>query len=280
VEFDPHGVGATATVPVGAGAPLTAVACVSAGLCVGVDSANRAFAGTAAVPAPPSGRGAPRIVGRAQAGSTVRGIHGGWSVHPTSYVVVWERCGRTGVCRPVTGATGGSYRLGPADVGDTIRVMETAADAGGGSTPQVSARTPRVTGKPGPPRFSGVSLTGVLSHRPRLSLTVIADRWGPRLRRVQIVFPKGLRVARRTAVGVHPSSRGVRRVLSRRGCAVTIVLPRAVSRLRVTIGSPGLTISAAAAHASRGARALALTGTVVWSGHAKLHFVGSFRPES
>jgi hypothetical protein len=281
VEFDPHGAGATATVPVGAGAPLTAVACVSAGLCVGVDSANRAFVGTGAIPAPPTGRGAPRIVGRAQAGSTLREIHGGWSVNASSYGLVWERCGHTGACQPLAGATGGSYRLGRADVGDTIRVVEEAADAGGGSAPQASARTRRVTGQPGPPRFSGVSLTGVRSGTPRLSLTVSANRWGPRLGQVEIVFPKGVTVARRAAVGVHPSLRGVRYGLFEHGRAVRILLPWAVSRLRVTIGYPGLKVSRGAARAGRrGARALTLTGTVAWTGHPKLHFAGSFAPKS
>ena len=131
------------------------------------------------------------------------------------------------------------------------------------------------------PRFSGVSLTGVRSRRPRLSLTVVANSWGPRLREVELVLPNGLRVARIAAVGVQPSRRGVRGVLSQRGRAVTIRLPRAVSRLRLTIGSPGLTISAGAARAGRrGARALALTGAVAWSGHRKLHFVVRFRPKN
>jgi hypothetical protein len=48
----------------------------------------------------------------------------------------------------VRGATGTTYHLGRADIGAELRVVETARNAGGLSTPSWSRSTPGVQSKP------------------------------------------------------------------------------------------------------------------------------------
>ena len=59
-------------------------------------------------------------------------------------------------CSAITGATSQTYTLTAADVGHTIRVQETASNAGGSSSPATSSQVGPVT----PAAISG-SLSGV-----------------------------------------------------------------------------------------------------------------------
>jgi hypothetical protein len=86
----------------------------------------------------------PTIAGSAVPGQTLTESHGVWSNAPTSYSYQWDRClgGFFGsFCLAIGGATGQTYTLGSADVGWTIRVVETAHNAGGPSGPAASAET-------------------------------------------------------------------------------------------------------------------------------------------
>jgi hypothetical protein len=88
----------------------------------------------------------PSIAGAAEQGRTLTLVPGGWTPSPASTGVQWARCNATGAgCSPIAGATGASYELGAADLGATIRVQETAADANGESAPAASSPSAVVT---------------------------------------------------------------------------------------------------------------------------------------
>ena len=91
---------------------------------------------------PPSNTTAPTISGTTQQGSTLTVANGSWTNSPSSFAYQWQRCSPT--CSNVAGATASSYRIAPADVGDTIDVVVTASNAGG-SASQTSAPTRTVT---------------------------------------------------------------------------------------------------------------------------------------
>ncbi len=88
--------------------------------------------GTTSVPANTS---LPTISGTAQAGQTLSASSGSWSESPTSYVYQWQRCDSAGGnCTAIAGATSSSYAVVSADVGYTLRVAVTAANAAGSAT--------------------------------------------------------------------------------------------------------------------------------------------------
>lgn len=71
-------------------------------------------------------------------------VHGTWKWNPTSYTYQWQLCNSSGAgCAAISGATSQTFALTTADVGGTIRVQETAKNAGGTST-ATSAQTPVV----------------------------------------------------------------------------------------------------------------------------------------
>lgn len=89
----------------------------------------------ASAPAPaPAVSTAPSISGNALAGETLSAAPGSWTGSPTSYVYSWLRCGSTGPCSAVTGATAASYVLSTADAGQTVRVAVTAVSTSGSAT--------------------------------------------------------------------------------------------------------------------------------------------------
>jgi RHS repeat-associated protein len=92
------------------------------------------------VPAKPVNQSPPAITGVQRAGQTLTETHGSWTNEPTSYEYQWERCNSQGEsCVLIAGAEGQSYVLADADIAHTIRVIETAINAGGESQPAVSA---------------------------------------------------------------------------------------------------------------------------------------------
>jgi len=74
----------------------------------------------------------PRIIGLLHVGSTLRSGPGSWNVAGLSYAYQWERCDPSRAnCRPISGATGGTYKVEAHDVGHTISVTVVASDPGG-----------------------------------------------------------------------------------------------------------------------------------------------------
>jgi WD40 repeat protein len=123
----------------------------------GGESAPALSAQTAVITAPagevPVNATAPQLSGAAHAGQLLSASQGTWSGNPTSFSYEWERCSARGTsCAPIAGAGGASYRLGALDVGATVRVSVTAANAAGASAPARSAPSEVVTA------------TGAVSH--------------------------------------------------------------------------------------------------------------------
>jgi len=90
----------------------------------------------------PENTSPPTIAGIAEQGQTLTLTAGSWTNSPTSSSDQWQRCNASGTgCVAIEGATGQSYKLGASDVGATIRVQETAANADGTGVPADSAAT-------------------------------------------------------------------------------------------------------------------------------------------
>ncbi len=101
--------------------------------------------GAFAVPGAPVDLAPPTISGFAEVGQTLNAAAGEWSGSPTSAGEQWARCNASGAgCAPIAGATGASYTLGSADLGMSIRVQETVANASGAGAPAASAPTAAV----------------------------------------------------------------------------------------------------------------------------------------
>ena len=79
--------------------------------------------------APPTNTAPPSVQGTAQEGQTLSYSPGTWSVPSgTTITSQWQQCSPT--CKDIPGtADQASYALGPGDVGDTIRVLETAINS-------------------------------------------------------------------------------------------------------------------------------------------------------
>ena len=121
-----------------------------------------------------SGAGGPGIVtpptisGTAKSGETLTATTGTWATPPTSVAYAWQRCSDTGTaCAAISGAAGATattYVLTSADVGQTVRVVETATD-GGGTTDSPSAVSAVVVSGAAPqnsvpPTISGTTTEG------------------------------------------------------------------------------------------------------------------------
>ncbi|MGA2929218.1 MAG: hypothetical protein ABSG43_25165 [Solirubrobacteraceae bacterium] len=90
----------------------------------------------------PEATSPPVISGDLVEGQTLAEGHAGWTNSPTSYAYQWEDCdGYGAACTAIPGATAQTYALAARDVGHTIRVRESAANAAGTSGFANSAAT-------------------------------------------------------------------------------------------------------------------------------------------
>src|SRR5262249_11904952 len=91
---------------------------------------------TNVIPAtPPSNVSSPFISGSTTVGQVLSTSVGTWTgTPPITYTFRWQRCDTSGTCTDIPGATGTSYTLVQADVGDTIIVYVTATNALGSAT--------------------------------------------------------------------------------------------------------------------------------------------------
>jgi serine protease AprX len=140
-----------------------------------VTATNRAGSSSAAsaqsgavVPLPPRIVDPPSIVGTPRDGSTLHAGRGSWlTSRPLSLAYQWLRCQAAGRgCVQVPGATGTTFALGRADIGTSVTVTVTAANAGGQesviATPvPVGARRPQSTTRP---LVMGRPRTGAILH--------------------------------------------------------------------------------------------------------------------
>lgn len=121
------------------GHELTSVSCPSPAFCMAVDYAGHALTYHAT---PPSNTSVPSISGTVVRGDILAAHHGIWTDNPTSYSYQWQLCDSSGSsCSAIPGATASSYTLTQQDVGQTIRVQESATNIVGTSEPVVSSAT-------------------------------------------------------------------------------------------------------------------------------------------
>jgi hypothetical protein len=113
----------------------------------GPSSPETSTATAAVLPLAPVNAAAPTITGTPAEGATLTEVNGIWTNNPTSYADQWLQCTSLGqACQPIDGATGPTYVPVASEVGQTIAVAETAANAGGTGDPAVSAVTAAVGG--------------------------------------------------------------------------------------------------------------------------------------
>jgi Ca2+-binding RTX toxin-like protein len=130
----------------------------------GSTSASSAQTGLV-VPVPPRNVDPPSIVGTARDGSSLQVGRGSWlSSRALTIGYQWLRCRAGAGCSEIPGATGPTLVLGPADIGFTVTVTVTAANAGGqesvtASPVSVGARRPESATPPG---IAGSARTGAL----------------------------------------------------------------------------------------------------------------------
>jgi hypothetical protein len=100
----------------------------------------------ATTPPVPVNTARPLITGTPQQGQTLSASTGTWTNSPTSFTYRWNRCKPT--CAAIA-ATAKTYTLAAADVGATMTVAVTAANAGGSGAAATSVPTAVVTASSG-----------------------------------------------------------------------------------------------------------------------------------
>jgi hypothetical protein len=140
-------------------------------------AASAATATVVALPPPPppapTNTAMPAISGTAAEGQVLSTTTGAWTSDPTSYTYQWRDCNSSGhSCTNVSGATTSTYRLGTRDVSHTVRVMVTAANAGG-SASMSSPATSAVTAPPpaAPTNTALPTIAGTTTEGQTLSAT-------------------------------------------------------------------------------------------------------------
>jgi hypothetical protein len=132
-------------------------------------------------PPPPVNTAAPAITGSATEGSTLSASTGTWTQAPTSYGYQWQRCSLGG-CQSLTGQTLSTYLVGGLDVGSTIRVSVSAANASGSSS-ATSAPTATVVAPSGDPVVVAVGdiarHLGCASNCPQSETAALAQSFNP-----------------------------------------------------------------------------------------------------
>jgi len=110
-----------------------------------LDGPTAAPGSVVSVAADPAPSAPPTIAGSAAIGQTLTEGHGSWSNSPSSYTYQWEDCNTVGIsCTSIPGADTNTYTVASSDVGHTIRVTETATNAGGTGPPATSPPTGEV----------------------------------------------------------------------------------------------------------------------------------------
>jgi hypothetical protein len=108
---------------------------------------------TAQIDGPPQSNTPPGISGTPLVGQTLTASSGSWTGPPvpsgSDFTYAWEDCDSAGAtCSVVQSGASNAYALTPADAGDTVRVVVTAATAFGTTQSQPSSPTAVVEGPP------------------------------------------------------------------------------------------------------------------------------------
>jgi hypothetical protein len=180
------------------------------------------LAGAAVADGTPSNTGLPSISGTPRQGPTLTELAGGWS-GAQSVSLQRERC--TDIaglgCAPIPGATNPTWVLRLRDVGNYIRVVETAENPAGSSS-AASLATALMTAAPSPPP------TPTIYYTPQVALIITSTmQWTfyytPRYTRVLALIVQGVSPGSTTLIGCHG-----------RGCPFThrVVAPAHTLRCR------------------------------------------------
>jgi hypothetical protein len=128
---------------------------------------------------PPTDRTPPTVTGTAQQGQTLGETNGAWAgTGPLTYAYQWDGCDSTGAdCVAIAGATSQTYVLQPSDVGDTVRVQETAANAGGPAAMSATSAPTAVVLPLTPADVTAPSISGDTTQGQ--TLTEVNATWSP-----------------------------------------------------------------------------------------------------
>ena len=131
----------------------------------------------------------PTISGTPQQGQTLTAAPGSWTgTKPLAYAFQWRRCNQGGgSCADISGATSATYLLTSADVGNTLRVRETASNSVGrkAATSVPSA----VVSKAGVPAGGAIAI-GDVSLPNRLIIDRVSFRPNPLRSRRQTLIAR------------------------------------------------------------------------------------------
>jgi hypothetical protein len=138
--FSYNGSSWTPPVSIDPSARLLTISCPTATACMAVDTG-----GNVTTYGPPTTSIAPAISGSPVEGATLIEGHAPWTHTPGDYVYQWEDCNAAGAaCAAIPGANFPTYVVGAGDVGDTIRIDESAGN-NAGTASAVSPQTAVVT---------------------------------------------------------------------------------------------------------------------------------------
>ena len=137
----------------------SALALAAAAMVIGA-VVGRPLSGRAASRAAPANTATPTISGTSQEGQKLTASTGTWTGSPTSYAYGWSRCDANGdACTAIGGETASTYTVQSADVGHTLRVTVTAANADG-SASSTSAPTGVVSNAAAPSNTAAPTVSG------------------------------------------------------------------------------------------------------------------------
>jgi hypothetical protein len=119
-----------------------------------------AAAATAAPAAAPVNVEPPTVTGTTRVGEALTAQRGSWDNAPTAFAYRWLRCNRLGNSCVLLGADGQTYRLGQADVGNTLRVRVRASNADGSATARSEQSDVVVANAPALSNTSRPTITG------------------------------------------------------------------------------------------------------------------------
>ncbi|MGA2012617.1 MAG: hypothetical protein ABSH51_19085 [Solirubrobacteraceae bacterium] len=194
----------TAAVDIGIGPGITAAPAALAGLLTDTtyharlvaqnadgttDGYDFTFTTTAA--AAPVNTGVPTIAGTPRPGHTLTALAGAWNPSTVFLAYRWQRSGDRGArWSDVAGATGARFTLTAADIDADVRVVVTAADAGGSASAMSApvgqvATTARIASRPAP-TISARRLSGgriALTTHAKPAATILLVRTGRRIER-------------------------------------------------------------------------------------------------
>jgi hypothetical protein len=122
---------------------------------------------------PPANTALPAIAGTPMQGKTLSASNGSWTGSPTGFAYQWRRRDQLfgTVCNDIAGATAGTYVAQAADIGQRLRVVVTAANAGGSAAATSSATAAVQAAVAAPVNTSQPTISGTLKQGQTLTAT-------------------------------------------------------------------------------------------------------------